>query len=78
MEADDIDNDTEDGEEFVDAPWYVSNKVIRTDLQIPTIKEEICHYSSQYSAGLSTHTNNSYLTTGDCKDTCQMICLPDI
>jgi hypothetical protein len=24
---------------IVDAPWYVSNSVIRNDLQIPTVKE---------------------------------------
>jgi hypothetical protein len=41
----------------VDAPWYVPNTVIRRDLQIPTVKEEIRHYSSQYSARLSAHTN---------------------
>jgi hypothetical protein len=39
------------------APWYVPNTVIRRDLQIPTVKEEIHHYSSQYSARLSTHAN---------------------
>jgi hypothetical protein len=26
---------------IVDAPWYVLNTVIRRDLQIPTVKEEI-------------------------------------
>jgi hypothetical protein len=26
---------------IVDAPWYVPNTVIRRDLQIPTVKEEI-------------------------------------
>jgi hypothetical protein len=41
----------------VDAPWYVPNTVIQRDLQIPTAKEEICHYSLQYSARLSTHPN---------------------
>jgi hypothetical protein len=30
----------------VDTPWYVPNTVIRMDLQIPTVKEEIHHYSS--------------------------------
>jgi hypothetical protein len=39
------------------APWYVPNTVIRWDLQIPTVKEEIRHYSSQYSARLSAHPN---------------------
>jgi hypothetical protein len=43
---------------IVDAPWYVSNTVIRRDLQIPTVKEEIRRYSSQYSARLSTHPND--------------------
>jgi hypothetical protein len=31
---------------IVDAPWYVSNSVIRKDLQIPTVKEEISPFSS--------------------------------
>jgi hypothetical protein len=43
---------------IVDAPWYVLNTVIRRDLQIPTVKEEICRYSSQYSARLSAHPND--------------------
>jgi hypothetical protein len=42
---------------IVDAPWDVPNTVIRRDLQIPTVKEEIRHYSSQYSARLSAHPN---------------------
>jgi hypothetical protein len=36
----------------VDAPWYVPNTVFRRDLHIPTVKEEIRSYSSQYSARL--------------------------
>jgi hypothetical protein len=43
---------------IVGARWYVPNTVIRRDLQIPTIKEEIRRYSSQYSARLSAHPNN--------------------
>jgi hypothetical protein len=43
---------------IVDAPWYVLNTVIRRDLQTPTIKEEIHHNSSQYSAHLSVHPND--------------------
>jgi hypothetical protein len=31
--------------------------VIQRDLQIPTVKEEIRSYSSQYSAHLSTYTD---------------------
>jgi hypothetical protein len=42
---------------IMDAPWYVPNTVIRRALQIPTVKEEIRRYSSQYSARLSAHTN---------------------
>jgi hypothetical protein len=42
----------------VDAPWYVPNMVIRRDLQIPTVKEEIPRYSSQYSTRFSAHPNN--------------------
>jgi hypothetical protein len=41
-----------------DAPSYVPNTIIRRDLQIPTVKEEIRRYSFQYSASLSAHTNN--------------------
>jgi hypothetical protein len=42
----------------IDAPWYVTNMVIWSDLQIPIVKEESRHYSSQYSARLSVHSNN--------------------
>jgi hypothetical protein len=42
----------------VDAAWYVPNTVIRRDLQIPTVTEEIRRYSSQYSARLSAHPND--------------------
>jgi hypothetical protein len=42
---------------IVDTPRYVPNTVIRRDLQILTVKEEIRHYSSQYSARLSSHPN---------------------
>jgi hypothetical protein len=68
---------------IVDASWYVPNTVMRRGLQTPKIKEEIHHYSSQYSACLTVHSNdlvvNSWRnpTTGDCEDPCQTICLPD-
>jgi hypothetical protein len=42
----------------VDTPWYVPNMVTQRDLQIPTVKEEISRYSSQYSARLSAHPND--------------------
>jgi hypothetical protein len=44
---------------IVDAPWYVPNMVIRRDLQIPIVKEEIRHYSSQYSARLRAHPKST-------------------
>jgi hypothetical protein len=43
---------------IVDVPWYVPNTVIRRDLQIPIVKEEIRRYSSQYSARLNAHPND--------------------
>jgi hypothetical protein len=42
----------------VDARWYVPNTVIRRDLKIPTVKEEIRRYSSQYSARHSAYQND--------------------
>jgi hypothetical protein len=42
---------------IVDPPWHGPNTVIRRDLQIPTVKEEIRRYSSQYSARLNAHLN---------------------
>jgi hypothetical protein len=47
---------------IVDAPWYVPNILIRHDLQIPSAKEEISHYSSHYSARLTAHPNDILLT----------------
>jgi hypothetical protein len=43
---------------IADAPWYVLNTVIRRNLRIPTVKEEIRRYSSQYSVRLSVHPND--------------------
>jgi hypothetical protein len=47
---------------IVDAPWYVPNTLVRRDLQIPSIKEEISHYSSHFSARLTAHPNDTLLT----------------
>jgi hypothetical protein len=47
---------------IVDAPWYVPNTLIRRDFQIPSVKEEISHYSSHYSARLTAHPNDILLT----------------
>jgi hypothetical protein len=43
---------------IVDAPWYVPYTVIGRDLQIPTVKEEILRYNSQYSARLNAPPND--------------------
>jgi hypothetical protein len=43
-------------------PWYVSNSVIRKDLQIPTVKEEISCFSSHYGLRLRIHTNELIAT----------------
>jgi hypothetical protein len=43
---------------IVDAPWYVPNTLIRRDLHISTVKEEIRCYSSYYDARLCTHPSN--------------------
>jgi hypothetical protein len=47
---------------IVDAPWYVSNSVIRKDLQIPTAKEEISRFSSLYAVRLHAHTDELIAT----------------
>jgi hypothetical protein len=46
---------------IVDA-WYVPNTLILRDLQIPSVKEEIGHYSSHYSVRLIAHPNDILLT----------------
>jgi hypothetical protein len=43
---------------ITNAPWYVPNAIIRNDLQIPTIKEEITRLSSKYSAELNTQRHH--------------------
>jgi hypothetical protein len=47
---------------IVDTPWYVPNTLIRRGLQIPSVKEEISHYSSHYIARLTAHPNDILLT----------------
>jgi hypothetical protein len=42
---------------IVNAPWYVPNSVIRKDLRIPTVKEEISRFSSHYDVRFSVHPN---------------------
>ena len=39
-------------------PPYISNKIIYQDLKIPTVKQEITHYSNKYQKRLSKHQND--------------------
>jgi hypothetical protein len=39
----------------VNAPWYISNKVIHADLKVPTIREEITKFKCRDK--ISTHPN---------------------
>jgi hypothetical protein len=64
---------------IVDAPRYVPKTLIRRDLQIPSVKEEISRYSSHYSARLTAHPNDTpspslrSQNTGFCDVTCPTI-----
>jgi hypothetical protein len=40
---------------IVNAPWYLTNSVIRKDLRIPTVKEEISRFSSHFDVRISVH-----------------------
>jgi hypothetical protein len=42
---------------IVNAPWYVPNTLLHTDLQIPTVKAEITNFSIKYREKLTTHPN---------------------
>jgi hypothetical protein len=43
---------------ITDAPWYVPNVILRQDLQIPLVKEEVRRFNIQYSSRLQTHPNS--------------------
>jgi hypothetical protein len=43
---------------IVDAPWYVQNAVMRRDLLIPKVKDEILRYRSQNRVSLNTHASD--------------------
>jgi hypothetical protein len=53
---------------IVDAPWYVPNDHIRRDLQMTSVKEEICRSSNQYCARITTHPNDQILTLMEIPD----------
>ena len=42
---------------IVNAPWYVPNTILHTDLQIPTVKAEITNFSTKYREKPITHPN---------------------
>jgi hypothetical protein len=69
---------------IVNAPWYVPNSDIRKDHRIPSVKEEISHFSSHYALRLHTHTpmnlsphSPSRQPTSICADIGPTTCLPD-
>jgi hypothetical protein len=41
----------------VNAPWYIPNSLLYTDLQMSTVRDEIMKYSTNYRAKLVTHPN---------------------
>jgi hypothetical protein len=41
----------------VNAPRYISNKVLHADLKVPTVTEEITNFSVKYRYKITTHPN---------------------
>jgi hypothetical protein len=42
---------------ITDAPWYVSNAVIKHDLQVPSVRQEVRTHSVTYHTRLNCHPN---------------------
>jgi hypothetical protein len=42
---------------LVNTPWYIPNSLLHTDLQMPTVRDEIVKFSTNYRAKLFTHPN---------------------
>lgn len=42
---------------IVNAPWFITNEIIRRDLGTVTIKEIIMRYAKKYADRLDTHSN---------------------
>lgn len=42
---------------IIDAPWYVSNETMHTDLRIKYVKDQIKIYSAKYEKRLNSHPN---------------------
>ena len=43
---------------ITDAPWYVPNAVIKHELQVPLVRQEVRTYSVTYHARLEGHPND--------------------
>lgn len=42
---------------ITNAPWYIPNREIRSDLEVNSVKQEISEYSGRYLKRLDTHPN---------------------
>jgi len=42
---------------IANAPWYVRNEILSSDLPIPTVREQINTHSSRFNDRLLAHTN---------------------
>jgi hypothetical protein len=43
---------------IMDAPWYVPNAVIKQDLQVLSVRQEVWNYSVTYQQRLDDHPNS--------------------
>jgi hypothetical protein len=43
---------------ILNAPWYVTNKVIHADCKIPSVREEISKFSQNYQFKIENHPNS--------------------
>jgi len=43
---------------ITDAPWYVPSSVIKHDLQVPSVRQEVRTFSVTYHASLEDHPND--------------------
>ena len=41
----------------VNAPWYVTNRVLHADLKVPTVREEITKFNVKYRDKITAHPN---------------------
>jgi hypothetical protein len=43
---------------ITDAPWFITNTVIKHEIQVPTVKQEARKYSVNYRKRLDVHPNS--------------------